>query len=202
MFGMAREPQARTFKRLRRDVNTLFERFFQREQWMPTEAAEPVRTLQRDLDRVLSESENADWSGVAQGEQDRSSWPRCEAVVADGAYLIRAEVPNFTLEDIQITLSELSSKSPQVDFPCLWTANMLTIRGERPSGSDGKAGAGRRRFSRTFTLPEPVEPEKVTASLVNGILEVRLPASPGLAGTQIPIRTGRGESSPKPLEAA
>lgn len=225
MSGLTQETEAWGFRRLRQEVDALFDRFFEREEMVPSGVAELVRSLQRDLDKLLTDfGDFFDAGQPAMGGSwpAASSWPRFESLVADGEYVIRGELPGFAPEDIEVNVSDWSGKSRRVDSPFLWTGDTLTVRGELKSdhrdldqlfGSgwtevdDKRAGQtpaeqeNPRWFSRTFILPEPVEPYKVKATFTSALLEVRMPASAKLVGRRIPVRTVEGETS-RQLQAA
>ena len=78
----------------------------------------------------------------------------------------------------------------------------LTISGERRSEREEK-GEGRRfgevrcgRFERSLTVPDGIDPEKVTARYENGVLEVTLPLPAGHAPRRVPIQL-KGHGSKK-----
>jgi HSP20 family protein len=81
------------------------------------------------------------------------------------ALVLKAEVPDMSREDIDITVE---------DF-------VLTIKGEKKFGTDVKEEqfhhVERRygAFSRSFSLPQTVDAGKVSAEYRNGVLTVRLP---------------------------
>lgn len=94
-------------------------------------------------------------------------------------FVITAELPGTSPDDIEITLSD----------------NQVTIKGKRSAEQEEKRGNYLRTerrfgsFSRSFALSSPVADDKVTASYKNGILEVHLPKSEGAKPKQIEIRT-------------
>ena len=96
-----------------------------------------------------------------------SRWNAVEQVFVRDAgddLLIRAEVPGFNAEDLQVSFEQ----------------NTLLIRGERKDAVPEGYGVLRKersalRFSRAFALPARIDPEKIEAKLQNGILELRLP---------------------------
>ena len=83
---------------------------------------------------------------------------------ADGAYILEAELPGFTREDIHAEIKN----------------GYLTIRAERKSESeDNKENYLRRErsfgsFSRTFDL-EGIDANAISASFKNGVLTLELP---------------------------
>src|SRR5262245_56346289 len=84
----------------------------------------------------------------------------------DHELVLKAELPDMTRDDIAITVGK----------------GTLTIKGEKKFGADSvkedqfhrierRYGA----FSRSFSLPQSVDPNKVAADYKNGVLTVRLP---------------------------
>jgi HSP20 family protein len=83
----------------------------------------------------------------------------------DDAFFVEAEVPGLSAEDVNVDIEK----------------NILTIRGERKVEKEEGEGRYRRierrygSFSRSFSLPETVDAEKISADLRNGVLALRLP---------------------------
>ena len=83
----------------------------------------------------------------------------------DHELVLKAELPDMTREDIDITVDH----------------GTLTIKGEKKFSSDVKDENFHRierrygTFSRSFSLPQTVDPAKVAADYKNGVLTVRLP---------------------------
>jgi HSP20 family protein len=94
---------------------------------------------------------------------------------------IYLEAPGLTEQDFEITLEN----------------NILTVRGERKLEQDEKMENFHRverfygAFSRSFTLPNTVDPESVNASYVNGVLEVHLAKRAEARPRQIQVRPGQ-----------
>ena len=97
----------------------------------------------------------------------RGNWlPPVDIYETDGHDLIiKAELPDMTREDIEVTVEH----------------NTLTLRGTKKLPSDVKEEQFRRversygTFTRSFTLPNTVDPSKVGADYRNGVLTVKLP---------------------------
>ena len=95
------------------------------------------------------------------------SWvPAVDIYETDGHdLLIKAELSDMTREDIDVTVEN----------------NTLTVRGERKWPAEIKEEQFRRverhfgAFTRSFTLPNTVDPSKVSAEYKNGVLTVKLP---------------------------
>ena len=85
--------------------------------------------------------------------------------VADQELVLKAELPEMAREDIDITVVN----------------SLLTIKGEKKLSRDVKEEhfhhVERRygAFSRSFSLPPTVDPNRVSAEYKNGVLTVRLP---------------------------
>ena len=83
----------------------------------------------------------------------------------DHEVVLKAELPDMTREDIDITVDN----------------GTLTIRGEKKVSSEVKEEQFHRierrygAFSRSFSLPQTVDTGKVAAEYKNGVLTVRLP---------------------------
>jgi len=103
--------------------------------------------------------------------------PRTNVRERADAYEITADVPGVQLDDIEITCA----------------GNTLTIGGEV---RDEDRQEGERyhswervygRFSRSFTLPEGADAEKVSASMDNGVLRVTIPKRASVQPKRIPV---------------
>ncbi|MDH3817154.1 MAG: Hsp20/alpha crystallin family protein, partial [Myxococcales bacterium] len=83
----------------------------------------------------------------------------------DDAFFVDAEVPGLAAEDVHIDVEK----------------NVLTIRGERKVEKEEIEDTYRRverqygSFTRSFTLPETVDADSISADLNNGVLALRLP---------------------------
>lgn len=182
MYALARRDEPTDIGRLRQEMEDLFERFFDREEdWMPGRMLRTLRSFQRDMDELFDDFFGSDWQAVS-GREERRFWPRFRTEFEDGHFVVRGDLPGVRPEDLEVTAAQ----------------NTLTIRGERKTGRGGEEV---RRFSHSFTLPEPADPDKVRASLANGVLEVRVPLSPRVAGKRIPIEVPGGEAK-RELKAA
>lgn len=96
------------------------------------------------------------------------SWtPPIDVYETAGAYIVSAEVPGLTREQIELSMAD----------------SRLTIRGER-SGHGGdevhyhQVERGHGAFSRTFEFNDKIDAEGVKADLANGVLTITLPRLP------------------------
>ena len=80
--------------------------------------------------------------------------------------------------------------------------NVLTVRGERKLEKDIKEENFRRKerhygaFSRSFTLPTSVDPDKIEANYTHGVLSIDMPKRAEAKARQIRVNV------PKTLKAA
>lgn len=91
--------------------------------------------------------------------------PRVDILETDKAYEIHVAVPGMKKEDFKIDLND----------------NLLTVSGERKFTRERKENryyafeTQYGTFSRTFTLPENVDPQQISARYESGILELVVP---------------------------
>lgn len=84
------------------------------------------------------------------------------------AFLVRAEIPGVNKDSLEISAqqAELTLRGERVAF--LASKDTRCLRRERDDV----------RFTRTVTLPQPVDADHVEATYKNGVLEVLLPRVP------------------------
>jgi HSP20 family protein len=109
--------------------------------------------------RMLERMMNNDWVRPELG----FSFP-VDVKVEDDAYIITALLPGVTVEDLNIQVAN-ETISLQGEAKVERNEGDNYLLQERPSG----------KFSRTLTLPEPLDSAKADASLVNGVLTLRIP---------------------------
>jgi HSP20 family protein len=123
--------------------------------------------VRRRMDRVFE--------GMDTGEVDHD-WPRVTTRDDGTAYSVRAFVPGLSDKDIKLMLNQ----------------DVLTLSGERkvetpPGYSVHRQERPSVRFSRSFALPGKVDPEKITATVRHGVLEVTLQKAPESQPRQITV---------------
>lgn len=106
--------------------------------------------------------------------------PAADLVSDEDGYTIRFDVPGVSKDAIDISVED----------------RVLTISGERADTveKDENKNVYRResfygKFSRAFRLPEDADVDNVTASQVDGVLEVRVPKSAQAQPRRIEIGT-------------
>jgi len=83
----------------------------------------------------------------------------------DDAFFVDAEVPGLSADEVKVDVEK----------------NVLTIRGERKVEKDEEQGKFTRverrygSFSRSFSLPDTVDADHISADLRDGVLALRLP---------------------------
>lgn len=111
-------------------------------------------------------------------EGDLGSWLRVEEYREDGTMVVRAEVPGIDPDrDVDITVA----------------GNELQINVRHEEKSEHKDKRGYRSefrygtFSRTVTVPGPVQESAIRASYTDGVLEVRIPVPDETPSRKIPV---------------
>lgn len=116
--------------------------------------------------------------GSGSSELEFFGWtPALDVYEHKDSFIVRAEVPGMKKEDIQLSLHQ----------------NCLTLVGERRSEEKSGAEPSRSerlfgRFHRTFSLPKPVQADKVRAEYKDGILTVTLPKTEESKPKQIEVK--------------
>lgn len=140
--------------------------------WEPFEG---LTALRREMDHLFEEFS----SGGALRFWERAAEPAVEISDTAEAVVVKAQVPGVNKDDIHLTITE----------------NALTVKGEMKEEKKQDDKNYHRRefrygaFIRTIALPAPVQAEKATAQLKDGVLEVTMPKSAPATVKQIPIQT-------------
>ena len=119
--------------------------------------------LQDRINRAFSDT----YGHGDEGLMTSGNWVPPVDVYQNGDHevVLKAELPDMTREDIDITVDN----------------GTLTIRGEKKFSGEVKEDAFRRierrygTFSRSFSLPSTVDASKIAAEYKNGVLTVTLP---------------------------
>jgi HSP20 family protein len=112
---------------------------------------------------------------------DAPGWtPPVDLYETASEFVLTAEVAGLSRSQIEIHAEE----------------NRVTIRGARATGAFGKevpceqfhrVERGHGRFSRAFSLPDPIDVEGVSADLKDGLLTVTIPKASGRAARRIEV---------------
>ncbi len=134
-------------------------------------------TMQTALDRIFEDtvrSMNDDGNLVNSGH-----WLALDVVEQNEAYIVEADVPGLLPDKIDITVQKRT----------------LTISGEitREELSDDSRELLRERvqgrFSRSITLPDPINVDDVEASYQDGVLTLTLPKAADAKPRQITVNS-------------
>lgn len=116
---------------------------------------------------------------LADGDMAQAWVPAVDVFEEEGALVARFEVPGFSSEDLNVTLED----------------GVLTVAGERAFEVDQQDKQFHRRemarglFKRALHIGDAYDPERVTATYKDGILEVRIPKRPEVLPRKIEIST-------------
>lgn len=132
-----------------------------------------MNQLRTYMDRVFGEeSPERGWEwALATG------WPRVNLVDNGETLALTAEVPGLSEKDIKLSLNQ----------------DVVTLEGERkPDAPKGYSTHRQERttvqFSRSFTLPCLVNPDRATATVRNGLLTVTLEKATEALPRQISVK--------------
>jgi len=146
--------------------------------WNP---AGDLMQMREEMDRLFNQF-------TRRGDGEEGTWirgmwaPSVDIYENEDAFVLKAELPGFTKDDVQIELHN----------------NRLTLRGERKQETEAKEDQYHRReraygrFERSFLLPTMIDADKVTATFKDGVLELRLPKSEAAKPKRIAIHEGEG----------
>ena len=129
--------------------------------WKPTRDLVAMRNEMNRLVNELFQGGNGD-----KGSWWLGSWtPAVDMYESDRALVLKAELPGFSKDDVQVELKD----------------NMLTLKGKRTREADVKEEQYHRversygAFQRSFMLPMLVDADKAEATFKDGVLELKLP---------------------------
>jgi len=148
------------------------------------EPAREVASLQSEMNRLFSTFFDTPTPSGGNGGSGMRRWiPAMDLVETEEHYVLKADLPGLTEEDVSIEVED----------------NVLTVSGERRTEhEDTKEGYFRLEratgaFSRTLTLPEGVDAERIAARFDNGVLEVRVPKPEQRKPRKVSISVGGDE---------
>jgi len=129
-------------------------------------------TIHNHLSRFLEP-----FTRIADEDLVSGAWvPPVDVAETQEKIIVRAEVPGMKQDDIQIEFEN----------------GLLTIRGERKLVKDEGVTFHRvertfGNFRRSFTLPRTVDPERISATYRDGVLEIEVPKKEEAKPKQIRI---------------
>ena len=148
----------------------IYRRFFGFPTWENRSAFTELDRIRRQMDRLFE--------GLPYQRQTPGVFPLVNLTESADNFYIRAELPGIVSGDLEIQA----------------TTNSVSIGGERRIPAENKEAKYHRRereagkFSRMVNLPNEIDPDKVEASLVNGILTVVVPKAQAAKPRQISVK--------------
>ena len=146
---------------------------------------DPVReldSLQSDMNRLF----DGFFSGrLGNGGSTRRWIPAMDLVETDDHLVLRADLPGMDEDDLEIEVKD----------------GALTISGERKAEHEEKTEGFYRverafgSFSRSLSLPDGIDAEKVSANFDRGVLEVKIPKPERTKPHRVQIGSGTVEGS-------
>jgi HSP20 family protein len=139
-----------------------------------------LNALQSEMNRLFNTFFD---EGGKNGERRRWA-PAVDLLEREDSLVLRADLPGLKEDDVQIEVRD----------------NVLTISGERRAEfEDSEQGYYRIErafgsFSRSLTLPEGVDSDKIEANFENGVLEVKIPKPEEVKPKRISIG-GKGQET-------
>ncbi len=145
---------------------------------MPIVRNDPFRDLLSLQDQLFRTFDSAYRSGRTEELPAATTWQPLVDVFEDAEGItLKVELPEVDAKDVEI----------QVE------GNSLTLKGERKLEKEDKREGYHRiertygAFSRTFTLPNTVDVEHITAESKDGVLRIFLPKKPETKPRQIKV---------------
>ena len=135
----------------------------------------------REIDRVFD-------AFFGQTDQARRWVPPVDLVEAESQFVLKADLPGLTEGDVNIEVQD----------------GTLTISGERKAEHEQREKGWYRiersfgRFSRSLSLPDGVDPDRIQASFNHGVLEVRIPKPEERKPRRIAISSANGNGNEEP----
>jgi HSP20 family protein len=153
------------------------------------EPARELQTMQNEMNRLFNSFFDSRTPSNG-GQPVMRRWiPAMDVVETDDHYVLRADLPGISENDVKIELND----------------DVLTISGEREAVHEERNDGYRRverasgSFSRSLTLPEGVDADGIQASFESGVLEVRIPKPEQHKPRKVQISLG---GSAKTIEGA
>ena len=137
----------------------------------------------REIDRVFD-------AFFGQTDQGRRWVPPMDLVEAEDHFVLKADLPGLAESDVNLEVQD----------------GTLTISGERNAEHEEREKGWYRiersfgSFSRSLTLPDGVDPDRIEASFKDGVLDVRIPKPEERKPQRISISASQGNGKPAEVE--
>jgi HSP20 family protein len=151
---------------------------------------EPLRelnSLQSEMNRLF----NTAFDSPSGASALRRWVPAMDLVESGDEFVLRADLPGMSEEDIEIELED----------------GTLTVSGERKADHEHREEGFYRversfgAFSRSLTLPKGIDADAVSASFDRGVLEIRIPKPEARKPRRISIAGANGSEAIEGSEA-
>lgn len=135
---------------------------------------DPFQPWREEVERFFS----SHFPGAAEAVRGQGE-PAINLWESNGELFAEAELPGVKQEDLEVLVA----------------GGELTIKGQRPSPTNGAQAFHRRErtagaFQRTVRLPVDVDATKVEATLRDGVLTISLPTAEAARPRKIPVQAG------------
>lgn len=154
-------------------ANTL-EKWFEGKRMTPFRDFDQLRDLQNSFDRVLSDLLDSKKLSKIEAADFH---PSCEVTENNNSYMLKFDLPGVTKDQVKVAVDK----------------DRLTVSAERKEEKHDETGKKvfseifYGSYSRTFTLPNPVDEKLVEAKFSNGVLTVKIPKTKSVEAKQIPV---------------
>jgi HSP20 family protein len=140
-------------------------------------SADFVEDLRRHMERLF-EDFGVGQTAVGQTARPGGPWPRILFRDEGETLKLTAEVPGLCEKDVKLTVNR----------------DVLAVEGERKVEAPKGYSVHRQertavRFARSFSLPCPIDAEKVQATIRDGVLTVAMPKAPEAQPRRITVQT-------------
>jgi HSP20 family protein len=137
-----------------------------------------IRRSEYPVSNRLFEDFFTDFPFTNFASEHEENWiPAVDVLEKDGHLILRAELPGLSEKQIDLKLEGYT----------------LTLKGERKMDKEDKKNNYHRvesfygSFTRSFSLPETVDLEKISADYKNGVLTITIPQKPEVRPREIPV---------------
>jgi HSP20 family protein len=130
------------------------------------------------MDRLFNEALGRTWGGGEEGLSNSVWMPPVDVFESGESIVLKADLPDVKKDEVDISIEN----------------NTLTLKGERKMEKETTEKNFYRMersygtFTRSFTLPPTIAPEKVEASFENGVLTITLPKREEAKPKQIQVK--------------
>ena len=139
------------------------------------------------FDRLFAELDDVMGKTIGASASASSFAPAVDVRSNHDELVMAFDVPGLKQSDLEITVEN----------------RVLTVRGQRKydGGKDEQAWLGRSYdgFSKSYTLPDFADTERLSATLADGVLTIRVPKHEQAKPKKVAISVGSGSEQPKQL---